>query len=199
MRKIAYWRGSPRATKKHELLKLLKLLHVSKKDIFYDLGCGYADTCIWASKYVKMSIGIEDHHYRYSKALQNVANSKRTNIKILKTDVSKAPYGNGSILYSVIDLSINDYRRIQKIIRRGTRLMVFGPPPYPIKPKKIGWFFVMVKPFKRVKDHNEYAYICMGRKNATIFDMYKRIGRKEAKRLKWQISHANWIWKIITP
>jgi len=34
------WKGNPKATKEHEVLQLLKIIRPTKKDIFYDLGCG---------------------------------------------------------------------------------------------------------------------------------------------------------------
>jgi len=34
------WKGNPKATKEREVLQLLKIIRPTKKDIFYDLGCG---------------------------------------------------------------------------------------------------------------------------------------------------------------
>ncbi|MBI3642082.1 MAG: hypothetical protein HY222_06795 [Thaumarchaeota archaeon] len=138
------WYGSPRATKRPEFMRLLKFLRVTKKDVFYDLGCGYADPCIWVSKKVKLAIGVENNCYRVCKALVNTQKSNNKNIKILKMNVENADYENASIIYTVIDLAIKDYKRIQRNTKNGTRLVICYPPPYPLKSKYAGdGYYVM--------------------------------------------------------
>ncbi len=46
--------GDPEATKYHEMYRLIKFLHPTKKDVFLDLGCGIGNTCKWISKKVKL-------------------------------------------------------------------------------------------------------------------------------------------------
>jgi hypothetical protein len=46
MSRIAKWRGKPNATTYPEALQIFELANLSKKDIFYDVGCGHGWVCI---------------------------------------------------------------------------------------------------------------------------------------------------------
>ena len=79
---VENWRGSPKATPKNVLTRLLKLAKASKKDVFCDLGCGYGDLCIHARKFVGKSIGFETKNYRYKTAKSRAEKSSFDKIRI---------------------------------------------------------------------------------------------------------------------
>lgn len=195
MRKAAGWRGSAKATKRPEFMRLMKILRPTRNDVFYDLGCGYANTCVWISKKVGSAVGVEDFGPRYRKAVENVTKSGSKNVKILKRDVSHVSLKSATIIYSLIELTIEDFRRIQRSASPGTKIALWGPPPYPIRSKKHGPYFTFRLPYKMVRSPDEYAKIYLGRKRATIEDLYDWVSRKEARSLKWYISRERWHWK----
>jgi tRNA G46 methylase TrmB len=83
--RAAYWRGSPEATKKREFLKLVNYLRPSpSKDVFFDLGCGYGNPCIWIADWVKWAFGFETYVPRYRRARMNVEKSRLINVSILR-------------------------------------------------------------------------------------------------------------------
>ena len=194
--KVAGWRGPAKATKKPEFMRLLRYLRPTKKDIFYDLGCGHGYPCIWIAKRVKLAIGIENHYARFCRAQLNVQKSGLPNVKIIKKDLEDATYEDATIIYSFIELSFNDLARIQKFVKSGTTIVMYARVPYPIRSRWVtGNYFMMKTPFKRVRSEDEYARIYMGKKKATIDDVYAWFGRrKDAKKLKWEISRANSNW-----
>ncbi len=188
------WRGSPTATSHEEFMRVVKDLRPSRSDVFYDLGCGYAYTCIWIAPKVRRAVGIENFWPRYKRALNNVEKSGRGNIRIVKKSFQTVSLKDATIIYSVILLSLKEYRKIQLETRRGAKLVLCYPPMYPINSwKKDGYYFMRV-PFTRVKDETEYARIISGRRDATIKDIHSRFNRFDSVSLKWQISHADYIW-----
>jgi len=193
----AEWRGSPRATMRSEFMRLLGVLHPSKNtDVFYDLGCGYARPCIWIALKVKLAVGIENHYYRYQRALKEVEKAGFTNIKILREDINEASYHDMTIAYSVISIGFEVIARIQKQAKPGAVIVLYGLPPYPIKSEKLfGKYFRMRTPLTRVKDEDEFARIFLGRKGATLKDLYSKLDHDEVKDLKREIRQAdsNWI------
>lgn len=197
MKKVASWRGPANATKKREFTKLLKLLRPAKKDVFYDLGCGYGFPCIWISKKVKKAIGIENHLHIYQRAKSEIEKAGVNNVRILKNDISNASYSDATIIYTVIGLTFNDFARIQRLTKRGTKIILYDPPPYPLKSKWLtGNYFQMINPFEPVRNDDEYARIWIGT-GKTMNSLEIILDRESTKRLKWEVSHAKSNLKIL--
>lgn len=193
--KTAKWRGNPKVTTKQEINYLFKHLSIPRNSIYYDLGCGYGNTCLYASKFVKLSVGIENHKDRYEKAIKNSLSPKFPNVKIVKGNFEKVSINDATVIYST-SIGFMDFVRINKETKRNTMVIVPSiPPEYPIKSKKVGKFFVSKTPFSRVKNANEYARIFFGKKNKTIKDMKKPLGKDEIIKLKWYISREKSLWK----
>jgi len=190
------WRGSPTATTKRQFLQLVRILKPSKKrDVFYDVGCGYAQPCIWIADRVKLAVGIENFAPRHREALRRVKRSGIENVRVLKRNVERASYKQATMIYSVITLDLDFFSKVQRETRRGTVIALCYPPPYPIKAKRKGEYFIMETPLKRVRDQSEYAKMFTGRKRAQIGDVYDLLPRTYSKHLEWQISHADSNWK----
>lgn len=167
------------------------------KDVFYDLGCGYAFPCIWIAPKVKRAVGIENFGPRYKRAVINAKKSGYENIRIIKRSFQRVPLRDASLIHCVILLSLREYKKMEMETRPGTQLALCYPPMYPIKPEKIARYYLMKFPLSRVKDENEYARIITGRKSATIEHIHDSLDTFDSRSLKWQTSHADYIWKKI--
>jgi hypothetical protein len=178
-------------------MRLIKTLRPSKKDTFYDLGSGYAYPCIWIAPKVKLAVGIENFWPRYKRALLNVKKSGLKNIQIIKKSFQKVSLADASIIHCVILLSLTEYRKIENETRPGTTLVLCYPPMFPIKSSKRGGYFLVKFPLARVASANEYARIISGRKNAAIEEIQNSFfpSRLDLRSLKWQISHADYVWE----
>lgn len=193
--KTAKWRGNPKVTTKQEINYLFRHLNIPRNSIYYDLGCGYGNTCRYASKFVKLSVGIENHKDRYEKAMNDSLSPEFSNVKIVKSDFEKVPINDATVIYST-SIGFMDFVRINKETKPNTMVIVPTiPPEYPIKSKKVGNFFVSKTPFSRVKNVDEYVEIFFGKKNKTIKDMKKPLGIDDFLKLKWYISRENSLWK----
>jgi hypothetical protein len=175
-------------------MRVVRDLSPSRKDVFYDLGCGYAFPCIWIAPNLKLAVGIENFWPRYKRALNNVEKSGLGNVRIIKKSFQTVSMKDATIIYSVILLSLKEYRKIQLETRRGAKLVLCYPPMYPIKSRKKDGYYFMDVPFSRVKDENEYARIISGRRSANIKDIHSLFSRSDSMSLKWQISHADYTW-----
>ncbi len=197
MRKSAAWRGSPTATSKREFTALLNRIGLSKeRDIFYDLGCGYGKVCIWAAPKVKFAIGYENHHDRFKVAVREVEKSGFKNIAIRNRDFFLASYKRATLIYSMVDVGLHVMARINRQSRRGTKVVQYRRPNYPLEAKWItGNYFLMKTPFERTKNADDFAKILLGRKGVTIEDLFKHLGRDEGKYLKKEIHEADKLWK----
>jgi SAM-dependent methyltransferase len=197
MRKAASWRGSAIATPKREFTRLLRVIRPTKKDVFYDLGCGYGRLCIWIAPKVKLAIGFENHFDRYRRAKLAVERSGVNNVQIRYADFGRASYKNATIIYSIVDVGLRVMGRIDRQCEHGAKFVQYWRPNYPLKGKRIlGDYFLMKTPFQRVKDENEFARIYLGRKKkATIEDMYAHFGKEDRTCLKREIRESRSSWE----
>ena len=170
----------------------------SKKDVFFDLGCGYGGPSIWIAPKVRRSVGIEDHYYRYLQAKREVIKSGLQNVQILWDDIEKVSYRAATILYSVIYVGFTVLQKIRKETVPGTQTILYGLPPFPLKSEKLfGSFYRLKTPFERVWDENEYARHYSGRKNATMKKLLGSLDREQAKDLRREIKEAELNWQMV--
>lgn len=199
LRKSAWWRGSPTATKKGEFCALLRKINTSKKkEIFYDLGCGYGNVCIWIAPRVKLAVGFENHRDRFKRAKLNVKRSKLKNIEIRNVDFDHTTFKRATLIYSMVDVGLHTMASINRQAEEGTRIIQYNKPNYPIRGKRIsGNYFLMQTPLKKVKDENEFAKIVLGRKRASINDLHHELGLQARRELKKEIAQADKAWKAL--
>lgn len=198
MKKIKSNGDDPKATSRTSFYRLLDFLKPTKKDIFYDLGCGYGNLCLWISPLVKCAIGIENYTPYYDEAVRRTLSCKYPNIKIIKQNFEKTFLNDATIIYST-NLELTDFIGMKNRVKDGTCIIVpILPPPYPIKSKKVGSFFIMKTPFERVRDENEFACICVGRNDVTAEQMYSwmkhHFERSVESNTRWQIQRGNSLW-----
>ncbi len=195
MERAAKWRGDPRASSKREFERVLRCLKPSKKDVFFDLGCGYGGPCIWIAPKVKLAIGIENHYYRYLHAKRDVKKSGSTNIRILWNDIDRISFRDATIFYSVIYVGFGIIRKIQKQARRGARIVLYGLPPYPLKSEKLfGSYHRLVTPLERVEDEEEFARIYLGGRKPSMKKLIQSLDRDQARDLKREIENVDSNW-----
>jgi len=198
LERAAKWRGDPQASRRREFLRLMNKIKPSKKDVFFDLGCGYGGPCIWIAPKVQRSVGIEDHYYRYLHAKRDVTKSGLRNVQILWDDIEKVSYREATILYSVIYVGFSVLKKIQKEAVPRTQIILYGLPPFPLKSEKLfGSFYRLKTPFERVKGEDEYARHYSGRKNATMKKLLGSLDREQAKDLKREIKEAELNWQMV--
>jgi len=198
------WRGDPEVTKKAEFIGILKLVNANSKDIFCDLGCGHGRLCIWASRIVKFSFGVEDRRKRHLVALKNVKKSGRKNVKILREDytdvktLSKLKQCN--IFYCTNEEGWAFYKKFEETMRRGTYIISPYLPSYPIKPEfHKGWMYVMKTPFTLAKNKKEWINSLSDKKNVSMKDIQRKIYREfsdykqRLKDLDDNISGTEWL------
>jgi SAM-dependent methyltransferase len=192
--------GDPEATDHASFKRLIRHLSPTKKDVFFDLGCGYGNLCIWIANRVRFAFGFETNLRRYHRALKRVEKSGQENIRILRRNYERLPFEDATIIYCTNELGWGTYARIQRDSKVGT-IVVLGYrrsylPRYPIKAKRFDNFWMIRLPFSRYQNEKEYARAYFGRKSATIEAVYRDISsRNEKKTLKWDISHSEYNWK----
>jgi hypothetical protein len=149
LRKSAAWRGSASATSGREFMSLLRKVKLSKtKDVFFDLGTGYANPCVWVAPKVKLAAGYENHYDRFKRARRYVRKSGFKNIVIKYADFSLASYKKATVIYSMVDIGLHIMAKINRQSRSGTRVIQYWRPNYPIKGRRIsGNYFLMTTRF----------------------------------------------------
>jgi Putative methyltransferase len=139
--------------------KILKIAHVSKTDIFYELGCSNNNTITIAAKEfkVKRSVGIDIRKPISMKAHRRIA--KTNNIEIINGDARTTDISDATVLLfwftdpGIIDQMIS---RFEKELEDGARIITIWSPPDLMLPAKTEFpFFVCEKPFKYAKNIKE--------------------------------------------
>ncbi len=177
---IANWRGRPNATTYSEALQVFELANLTKKDVFYDLGCGYGWVCIWAARRCKSSKGIESHKHLVAKARKNVQKSGLRNVEIIRGDFTKARLSDASVVYCVTDRDFNDFRRWDRRKRKkDLRIVTLGPPPIPVKPvRSQGSFYLTKFPFATARTADEWCHAVFRKGKGTFDDVRKELERR---------------------
>ncbi len=161
-------------------MKLFKLANLSKRDVFYDLGCGHGHVCIWAARICKLSRGIESHARLAAKAEEYVQKSGLPNVGIIKGDIQRIRFTDADVLYCVLELDLHDFRRwSRRKAKRKLRIVTLGPPPIPIKPLARKEPFYLTKfPYSFAKSADEWFLAVLGESQATLKDLDKRLKGK---------------------
>ena len=189
MGRATYWCGSPEATKKREFLRLVEHLRPSSsEDVFFDLGCGFGNPCIWIADWVKCAVGFETYIPRYRRARIRAEKSRLTNASILRKNFERASFREATIIYSTLGIIWRTIKRINKECKQGSRLILFYE-PFPIKSLKLHDSFIMTVLLDRFVDENHFANSCYHLK--TIRQVYHKIGNRSflAQSLKRDIAH----------
>ncbi len=182
-------------TKYPEAVQAFKLAELSRKDAFYDVGCGIGQVCIWARSRCKSSTGIENNKNLAQKATRNVKQSLWPDVRIINKDyraVFRTQFSEPNVvLFSIIELDLSDFKNWDKN-RSGDnfRIVTQWNPPIPIKPvMRAGQYCLTKFPFSTARTGEEWCQSVTGKKSATLDDVIARfnmydIDRDESRRIE---------------
>ena len=136
--------------------KLLHLARATKKDVFYDLGCGRGQLCVVAVTEfgVKRAVGIEMHGGRAAKAaayVEKLGLSDR--IEIRNEDFMDSDIHDATIVYCGHYEEEGDVERFEEELGAGSRLVTLFLPFVGVIPKAADYpFYSMEVPFKKTSE-----------------------------------------------
>lgn len=136
--------------------KLLNLARATKKDVFYDLGCGRGQLCVVAVTEfgVKKAVGIEMHAGRAAKAaayVEKLGLSDR--IEIRNEDFMDSDIHDATIAYCGHYEEEGDVERFEKELGAGSRFVTLFLPFVGVIPSSADYpFYAMEVPFRKTSD-----------------------------------------------
>lgn len=143
-------------TSNRHIRKLLTLAKASKRDVFYDLGCGRGQLCVVAVKEfgVRKAVGIEMHAGRAAKArayVDKLGLSDR--IEIRNEDFEDSDIGDATIAYCGHYEAEGDVERYGSELSPGSRFVTLFLPFVGVIPNAADYpFYVMEVPFKLTRN-----------------------------------------------
>jgi SAM-dependent methyltransferase len=171
-------KGSPTATKYWEAIRVFQLANLQKKDVFCDLGCGYGFVCIWAARCCKLAVGIEEDPKRARRAKKNVDAKGLQNVQIIKASFEevKLPPMKNLVLYSTIELELQQFETWKRKAKRNFRIVTVGPPPIPVKPlARKSPFYLTRFPYSNARTGIEWCNAVVRKRGANFQDVRRRL------------------------
>ena len=158
--------------------KILRLAQASKRDVFYDLGCGRGQLCIIAVKEfgVKRAVGIEMHRGRAAKARRTVETLGLSHrIDIWDEDFMDSDLHEATIAYCGLTEEEDDVEHFGSILQPGTRFVTLFLPFVGVLPTAADYpFYRMDVPFRMTSDASSWASSVLLRK-ANVDDLYQEL------------------------
>ncbi|HJR84690.1 MAG TPA: hypothetical protein VJ772_04905 [Nitrososphaeraceae archaeon] len=148
--------------------RMFKLARVSKKDIFYDLGCGNSNAVYIAAteNKVKKAIGVEKRKKSVASLLEKTRSLR--NAKVIINDIRKVDISEGSVFLFWFHDEKTVKQMMQKFsaeLKGGSRIITIWAPPDLIIPNKIDFpFFVSRTPFRFAKSIEDQIKAIYGQK-----------------------------------
>jgi len=158
--------------------KILRLAQASKRDIFYDLGCGRGQLCIVAVKEfgVRRAVGIEMHRGRAGKARRTVETLGLSNrIDIRNEDFMDSDLHEATIAYCGLTEEDEDVEHFGNALQPGTRFVTLFLPFVGVLPTAADYpFYRMDVPFRMTSDASSWASSVLFKK-ANVDDLYQEL------------------------
>ena len=158
--------------------KILRLAQASKRDVFYDLGCGRGQLCIIAVKEfgVKRAVGIEMHRGRAAKARRTVETLGLSHrIDIWDEDFMDSDLHEATIAYCGLTEEEDDVEHFGNILQPGSRFVTLFLPFVGVLPTATDYpFYRMDLPFRMTSDASSWASSVLFRK-ANVDDLSKEL------------------------
>jgi hypothetical protein len=158
--------------------KLLTLARATKRDVFYDFGCGRGQLCVVAVTEfgVKRAVGIEMHAGRARKAAEHVERLGLSDrIEIRNEDFMDSDIGDATVAYCGHYELEGDVERFEKELPVGSRLVTLFLPFVGVVPTAADYpFYSMELPFKKTQDVSLWISKVLFRK-ATVEEMYREL------------------------
>lgn len=158
--------------------KLLTLARATKRDVFYDLGCGRGQLCVVAVTEfgVRKAVGIEMHAGRARKAaayIEKLGLSDR--IEIRNEDFIDSDIGDATVVYCGHYEMEGDFARFERELGPGSRVVTLFLPFVGVLPTAADYpFYSMGLPFRKTTDASLWISKVLFRK-ATIEEMYREL------------------------
>ena len=144
-----------------QIRKMFRLAEASKKDVFYDLGCGAGQLCIIAvSEFqVKRAVGIDSHKGRAKKARERIRNlGLQEKVSIIDGYFERTNFEDATIVYNGLMEEEDTLERYERTLRKGCRLITLAYPPVSLLPDKEDYpLYLMKSPFRRATRADEWA------------------------------------------
>ncbi|HJR84739.1 MAG TPA: hypothetical protein VJ772_05150, partial [Nitrososphaeraceae archaeon] len=148
--------------------RMFKLARLSKRDIFYDLGCGNSNAVYIAStEYkVKKAIGVEKRKKLVASLLEKTRSLR--NAKVIIDDIRSVDISDGNVFL----FWFHDEKMIKQMMQKfstelkeGSRVITVWSPPDLVIPSKSDFpFFVSRTPFKYAKSLEDQIKAIYGQK-----------------------------------
>jgi len=136
--------------------KILHLAHATKRDVFYDLGCGRGQLCALAVAEfgVKRAVGIELHRGRAAKAAEHIHKlGLAGRIEIRNEDFMESDFDDATIVYSGLSEMGEDVALFERKLKAGCRIVSLFLPFVGVLPAAADYpFYLMKVPFRKTKD-----------------------------------------------
>ena len=172
--------GDPILFENMLIRKMLNLVNIRKSDVFYDLGCGYAQNLIVAATEfsVKDCIGIEKKPMRYKEALRRLRKmSLFKKITIVNEDFQHVDLEEADVVFYGLSPDHDIIDKFKNNLKKGCRLIYYFNTLLPaIKPRVIDYpFYVSIVPLKEAKSEHEWLSSIIGIKNLSNTKLWREL------------------------
>jgi SAM-dependent methyltransferase len=158
--------------------KLLRLARATKRDVFYDLGCGRGQLCVVAVKEfgVKKAVGIELHTGRAEKAAAHIEKLGLSDrIEIRNEDFMDSNLHDATIAYCGHYEVEEDVAHFESELRVGSRFVSLFLPFVGVIPTAADYpFYLMEVPFRKTRDISLWISKVLFRM-ATLDELYREL------------------------
>jgi predicted RNA methylase len=158
--------------------KILRLAGATRRDVFYDLGCGRGQLCVVAVTEfgVRKAVGIELHRGRAAKAAAHVqALGLSDRIEIWNEDYMDSDLGEATIAYCGHTETEEDLPRFEEQLGAGSRFVSLFLPFVGVVPAAVDYpFYLMKLPFRRTEDASLWISKVLSKK-ATLKELYEEL------------------------
>ena len=152
-----------------DIRRMLRLAKAGPRDVFYDLGCGWAQNLIVAATEfnVKKCVGVERDKRRYHKAVQRLkARSLTSKVRIIRGNfedmidggLRDEDFKEATIVFYGLSTSADFLERLSEKMKKRTRLLYYYNTLFPeIKADAMDYPFYLSKhPFKRPSSERDW-------------------------------------------
>jgi 16S rRNA A1518/A1519 N6-dimethyltransferase RsmA/KsgA/DIM1 with predicted DNA glycosylase/AP lyase activity len=158
--------------------KLLHLARASKKDVFYDLGCGLGPLCVVAVAEfgVRKAVGIELHRGRAAKAAERIRKLGLSDrIEIWNEDYMESDLREATIAYCGHTEVEEDISYLERELGRGSRFVSLFLPLVGVVPSAVDYpFYVMNVPFRKTRDVSLWISTVLS-KRGSVDELYQEL------------------------
>jgi SAM-dependent methyltransferase len=158
--------------------KLLRLAKATRRDVFYDLGCGRGQLCIVAVTEfgVRKAVGIELHRGRAEKAAQQVERlGLADRIDIRNEDFMHSDLHDATIAYCGTYEAEDDVSHFERELPLRSRFVTLFLPLIGVLPSSTDYpFYLMERPFKKTQDLSLWISKVLFRR-ATLDELYREL------------------------